>query len=109
MFLAKIFALRSMGIQLVPSPHIAKPRHIMSTHGLLSWYLFPLFPNVLMLLSPFQVQGLDTNTLRANEPRHDKTNKVSVRPAKTQISLASAQSDQRLCFRMTKAWVLSYP
>ena len=26
-------------------------------------------------------------TLRKNEPRHDKTNKVSVRPAKTQISL----------------------
>ena len=31
------------------------------------------------------------------EPRHDKTNKVSVRPAKTQISLVSAQSDQSLC------------
>ena len=32
------------------------------------------------------------------EPRHDKTNKMSVRPAKTQISLgmASAQSDQCL-------------
>ena len=29
-----------------------------------------------------------------NEPRHDKTKKVTVRPAKTQISLASAQSDQ---------------
>ena len=28
------------------------------------------------------------------EPRHDKTNKMSVRPAKTQISCASAQSDQ---------------
>ena len=30
------------------------------------------------------------------EPRHDKTNKVTVRLAKTQISLASAQSDQSL-------------
>ena len=30
------------------------------------------------------------------EPRHDKTNKGSVRPAKTQISWASAQSDQSL-------------
>ena len=30
------------------------------------------------------------------EPRHDKTNKMSVRPAKTQISLASANSDQSL-------------
>ena len=30
------------------------------------------------------------------EPPHDKTNNVTVRPAKTQISLASAQSDQSL-------------
>ena len=30
------------------------------------------------------------------EPRHDKTNKVSGRPAKTRISWASAQSDQSL-------------
>ena len=29
------------------------------------------------------------------EPRHDKTNKMAVRPAKTQISL-DAQSDQSL-------------
>ena len=34
------------------------------------------------------------------EPQHDKTNKMSVRPAKTQISLG---------IRMKKAWVLSYP
>ena len=34
----------------------------------------------------------------ANKPRHDKTNNVAVRPAKTQIrsAWASAQSDQRL-------------
>ena len=31
---------------------------------------------------------------RSYEPRHDKTNKVSVRPAKTQITLGTAQSDQ---------------
>ena len=31
-----------------------------------------------------------------NEPSHDKTNKVTVRPAKTQIGPASAQSDQSL-------------
>ena len=30
------------------------------------------------------------------EPSRDKTNKVSVRPAKTQISLGIAQSDQNL-------------
>ena len=31
-----------------------------------------------------------------NEPPHDKTNKMTVRPAKTQIRLADAQSDQSL-------------
>ena len=36
------------------------------------------------------------NYTESYEPRHDKTNKVSVRPAKTQISWASAQSDQCL-------------
>ena len=30
------------------------------------------------------------------EPRHDKTSKMAVRPAKTQISLGIAQSDQSL-------------
>ena len=30
------------------------------------------------------------------EPRHDKTNNVVVRPAKTQISLGIRQSDQSL-------------
>ena len=30
------------------------------------------------------------------EPQHDKTNEMSVRPAKTKISWASAQSDQSL-------------
>ena len=34
------------------------------------------------------------------EPRHDKTNKMSLRPAKTQISLG---------VRIKKALVLSYP
>ena len=33
---------------------------------------------------------------KKHEPRPDKTNKVTVRPAKTQISLGIAQSDQSL-------------
>ena len=33
---------------------------------------------------------------RKYEPRHDKTNKATVCPAKTQITWASAQSDQSL-------------
>ena len=35
-------------------------------------------------------------TLSINEPRHDKTNKMAVRPAKTKISLDIPQSDQSL-------------
>ena len=34
--------------------------------------------------SEFRLDSMDNKT---NEPRHDKTNKISVRPAKTQISL----------------------
>ena len=41
------------------------------------------------------------------EPPHDKTNKMSVHPAKTQISLASAQSDQCLC--CAHQWVAKDP
>ena len=44
------------------------------------------------------------------EPPHDKTNKMSVRPAKTQISLGYPPSLIRVfVVRMKKAWVLSYP
>ena len=34
---------------------------------------------------------------QATEPPHDKTNKMTVCPAKTQVSLGSAQSDQCFC------------
>ena len=44
-----------------------------------------------------------------NEPRHDKTNKMSVRPAKTQISLGIRPVWSVFAVRMKKAWVLSYP
>ena len=42
-----------------------------------------------------------------NEPRHDKTNKISVRPAKTQISLGIRQvwSESSLCAQ----WVAKDP
>ena len=33
------------------------------------------------------MNGSDSNLQKQNEPRHDKTNKMSVCPAKTQISL----------------------
>ena len=39
------------------------------------------------------------------KPRHDKTNKMAVRPAKTQISLGIRPV---FALRMKKHWVLSY-
>ena len=44
-----------------------------------------------------------------NEPRHDKTNKVSERPAKTQISLGIRPVWSESSLSVWKAWVLSYP
>ena len=41
--------------------------------------------------------------------RHDKTNKMSVRPAKTQISLGICPVSSVFAVRMKKPWVLSYP
>ena len=43
------------------------------------------------------------------EPRHDKTNKVSVRPAKTQISLGIRPVWSVFAVRMKKPWALTYP
>ena len=43
------------------------------------------------------------------EPQHDKTNKVSVRSAKTQISLGICPVWSVFAVCMKKAWVLSYP
>ena len=43
------------------------------------------------------------------EPRHDKTKQMTVRPAKTQISLGIRPVWSVFAVRMKKAWVLSYP
>ena len=37
-----------------------------------------------------------SHTILTNKPELDKTNKMTMRPVKTQIALASAQSDQSL-------------
>ena len=42
------------------------------------------------------------------EPPHDKTNKMTMRPAKTQISLGIRPVWSVFAVRMKKAWVLSY-
>ena len=41
----------------------------------------------IQVLKPGYLDSDVTNVEGRNEPRHDKTNKMSVRPAKTQISL----------------------
>ena len=53
--------------------------------------------------------GRFTPIKHPNEPRHDKTNKMSVRPAKTQINLdiRPVWSESSLS-AWRKAWVLSY-
>ena len=68
-------------------------------HNLMSWLIFYLFPDVqrssyvsLVLCMLFSTgepvpANLHGGCLTIFEPRHDKTSKVSVRPAKTQISL----------------------
>ena len=43
------------------------------------------------------------------EPPHDKTNKVTVRSAKTQISLGIRPVWSVFACRIKKPWVLSYP
>ena len=43
-----------------------------------------------------------------NEPTHDKTNNMTVRPAKTQISLGIRPVWSVFAVRMKKHWVLSY-
>ena len=47
--------------------------------------------------------------LRLFELWHDKTNKISVCPAKTQISLGIHPVWLEFAVRMKKPWVLSYP
>ena len=49
------------------------------------------------------------DSLSSYEPRHDRTNKMTVRPAKTQISLGIRPIWSVFAVRMKKAWVLSYP
>ena len=55
-----------------------------------------------VFLNTVKLQGLF-------EPPHDKTNKMTVRPAKTQISLGIRPVRSVFAVRMKKAWVLSYP
>ena len=54
------------------------------------------------------MQNIDIGFL-AFEPRHDKTNNVAVRPAKTQTILGIRPVWSVFAVRMKKTWVLSYP
>ena len=54
-------------------------------------------------------RGANTLPAYASEPRHDSINKVSVCPAKTQISLGIRPVWSVFAVRMKKPWFLSYP
>ena len=51
------------------------------------------------MTKPTELTRLVAQTVRLCEPRHDKTNKMAVRPAKTKISLgiSSVHSSKCLC------------
>ena len=57
----------------------------------------------------FVLSCSSSNRCTAFEPPHDKTNKMSVRPAKTQISLGIRPVWLVFAVCMKKVWVLSYP
>ena len=62
----------------------------------MAWVTLPnaeLFLNMLLFLCIFENVHSKINTI---EPSHDKTNRMTVPPAKTWISRACTQSDQRL-------------
>ena len=73
-----------------------------------SWfYHFPQFKIVLQWKLWILCQVVLIMVKRINEPRHDKTNKMSVRPARTQISLGICPvwSEPSLCAQ----WVAKDP
>ena len=53
--------------------------------------------------------GVRHSTTEPPRSPHDKTNKISVRPAKTLISLGICPVWSVFIVRMKKAWILSYP
>ena len=97
MFLAKIFALKSMGIQLVPSPHLpdtqrkwGRNRDVRGHEHSQCCIQILIASDLVAIKTPYfkYKQATPTSTFCAtNEPRNDITNKMSVRSAKTQISL----------------------
>ena len=82
----------------------------------LAWSETPeeMFCNVVAHLNSFDFELIIfvlplTLKLKKNELWHDKTNKVSVRSAKTQISLGICWVWSVFAVCMKKPWVLSYP
>ena len=59
-------------------------------------------------LQPHKSRTLKRRSQAVYEPRHVKTDKMSVRPAKTQISLGIRQVWSVFTVRMKKVWFFSY-
>ena len=64
-----------------------------------------LAPTIAKYFSPTKMSSDFVFVVCIHEPRHDKTNKMSVRPAKTQISLGMRRSESSLCAQ----WVAKDP
>ena len=62
---------------------------------------------IIMSRSCFSGSGSE-NTCKIEQP-HDKTNKMTMHPAKTQISLGIRPVWSVFAIRMKKHWILSYP
>ena len=61
MFLAKIFALWSMGIQLVPSPHTHDTGAVTGTEPGVEFYTLPLIEINIAAFQPFNISLFKTN------------------------------------------------
>ena len=74
-----------------------------------SWFLHQKFKIPSLVNRCHCIMFGNVSKESAYEPPHDKTNKMTVRPAKTRISLGIHPAWWVFAVRMKKAWVLSYP
>ena len=71
--------------------------------------MFTLGPEVILSTKAHKNFGLHNGFLTQFEPPHDKTNKVTVRPAKTDQPRHPPSLIRVLAVHTKKAWILSYP
>ena len=84
--------------------------HLPYSHG---WYIRKSRCKVLQCILLHSRCALDSGLIwslsKRYEPPHDKTNKMTMHPVKTRISLGIRPAWSVYAVRMKKTWVLSYP